>query len=162
MKLLARLVYLAAACALLITTFAIIGPHAVRAAVATLVQDRDQEGRNIYQATLNCSDVTNPCQIVFPAVPAGQRLIIKHVSVLCTMPVASSVDVAELRGGTVFQFLPLTPVPANFGGEFQYTSNEQVLAAYNAGDVPNVDVFAPIGGSFTVLASISGYTVTIP
>jgi len=38
MKPLTKLGYLAAACALLVTTFAMIGPRAVRAAVATLVE----------------------------------------------------------------------------------------------------------------------------
>jgi hypothetical protein len=38
MKPLAKLGYLAAACALVVATFTIIGPRAVRAAVATLVQ----------------------------------------------------------------------------------------------------------------------------
>jgi hypothetical protein len=46
MKPIAKLGYLAAACALLVTTFAIIGPRVVRAAVATLIRDQDNAARH--------------------------------------------------------------------------------------------------------------------
>jgi hypothetical protein len=130
--------------------------------VLTLTQDRDSRARNFYQAVLACQNVTNPCQIVFPAVPAGKRLIIEHVSTLSTMPAAGTLADVELRGAAVFQFLPVVAAPGNFGGQFQYTTNDVVLAAYEAGQQPNVDAFAATASPFTVLASISGYMIDLP
>ena len=130
---------------------------------AALVQDRDNIGRNFYQALGNCSNVTDPCVISYPAVPAGNRLIVQHVSVVMQMPPGVAPDLAELRGANVFQFLIPVAVPNNFTGENEYAANQPVLASYDAGQVPSVDVFAPTGSStFTAVASISGYMIQSP
>jgi hypothetical protein len=131
---------------------------------ATLVQDRDSRARNLYQAVNNCFNVTSPCQITFAAVPAGKRLIIEQVSAIVTLPTVAgdALDAVELRGASVFQFLPLVPAPGNFGGQVQYVTNQTVLAAYDAGQVPEVDTFVASGSTFTTLASISGYMIDIP
>lgn len=137
-------------------------PAMAQAVRAAIVQDRDQRGRNLYQSTLNCQNATNPCVIAFPAVPAGKRLIVEHVTALAVMPAANTLADVELRGGSIFQFLPLTANLANFAGQFEYTTNQPVLAAYNAGEIPNVDAFSTSGAQFTVLATISGYMIDIP
>jgi hypothetical protein len=159
-----KLGYFAAACALVVGTVSIVGPRAVKAAVYAMVQDRDQRGRNIYQNTVSCFAATDPCVLQLPAVPAGQRLIVEHVSAIVTMQSGDAPDATELRGGNqnVYQFLPLTPVPGNFGGQSQFVTNQAVLASYNAGEVPEVDTFAPTGHTFTVLADVSGYMISIP
>jgi hypothetical protein len=66
-------------------------PRAARAIAAPLVQvtntaanpvpnkDVDQQGRNLYQATLSCT-TASVCTMSFPSVPMGQRLIVQHVS----------------------------------------------------------------------------------
>jgi hypothetical protein len=124
--------------------------------------DRDAIGRNLYQSVNNCNNVTNSCVISFPAVPAGKRLVITHVSALAVMPSASSLVVIELRGANVFQFLPAVPSQGNFSGEFDFIANQEVLAAYDAGQSPNVDAFAAVASPFTVEASISGYMIDVP
>jgi hypothetical protein len=131
---------------------------------AAIVQDRDSKARNIYQAVNNCYNVTNPCQVAFAAVPAGKRLIIEQVSAIVTLPTAagSSLVGVELRGASVFQLLPVVAAPGNFGGQVQYSTNQTVLAAYDAGQVPEVDTFVASGSTFTVVASISGYMIDIP
>jgi hypothetical protein len=131
---------------------------------AAIVQDRDAKARNIYQSVQNCFNVTNPCQVTFAAVPAGKRLIVEQVSALVTLPTAAAGTIAdiELRGASVFQFLPIVAAPGNFGGQVQYTTNQTVLAAYDAGQVPQVDTFVASGATFTVVASISGYMIDIP
>ena len=134
---------------------------------AAIVQDRDSKARNLYQAVDSCFNVANPCVIAFPAVPAGKRLIIEQVSALATLPTAAAgtIDMIELRGANgsnVFQFLPVVPSIGNFGGQVQYATNQTVLAAYDAGQVPQVDAFVASGATFTVLASISGYMIDIP
>jgi hypothetical protein len=93
MKVLQKLGFLAAACALLVATFSIIGPRAVRAAVATLVQvvnttanpvitsRMDDPGRIPYQSIANpeCTAAAVSCIFSFSAVPAGHRLVVQHV-----------------------------------------------------------------------------------
>ena len=131
---------------------------------AAIVQDRDSKARNIYQSVQNCVNVTNPCQVTFAAVPAGKRLIVEQVSALVTLPTvaAGTISDIELRGASVFQFLPIVAAPGNFGGQVQYTTNQTVLAAYDAGQVPLVDTFVASGATFSVVASISGYMIDIP
>jgi hypothetical protein len=131
---------------------------------AAIVQDRDSKARNIYQALNSCSNASNPCQITFAAVPAGKRLIIEQVSALVTLPTAAGSSLAdvELRGGNVFQFLPLVAAPGNFGGQVQFTTNQTVLASYDAGQVPEVDTFVASASTFSVVASISGYMIDLP
>jgi hypothetical protein len=162
-----RLLTLAGALALL----AVLGSYYAKPLLAqvraALVQDRDSPARNVYQVLNSCFNVTNPCVIAFSAVPAGKRLIIQQVSVLVTLPSTSAGDIAdvELRGSggsTVFQFLPVVASIGNFGGQAQYTSNQTVLASYDAGQVPNVDVFVASNDGFSVVASISGFMIDIP
>lgn len=134
---------------------------------AAITQDRDSKARNFYQEVQGCYNVTNPCVIAFATVPAGKRLIIEHVSALATLPTAAAGTLAdvELRGSNgsgVFQFLPIVAAPGNFGGEVQYTVNQPVLAAYEAGETPNVDAFVGSVGTFSTLASISGYMIDLP
>jgi len=132
---------------------------------AAIVQDRDSKARNIYQEVESCFIATNPCVIPFAPVPAGKRLIIEQVSALVTLPAAGTLADIELRGSGgsgVFQFLPVIASIGNFGGQFQYTTNQTVLASYDAGQVPNVDAFVASNSPFTMLASLSGYMIDIP
>ena len=65
---------------------------------ATIVQDRDQEGRNIYQYYSNCTGSQGTCTITFPTVPTGEQLIVKHVSLISQSPAATTLNVIQLRG----------------------------------------------------------------
>jgi hypothetical protein len=128
------------------------------------VQDRDSQARNFYQNVVSNSCTGTPCVVAFPAVPAGKRLIVQQVSAVVAFNSAGAgapVQI-ELRGANVFQFLPITPAPANFPGETQYLAHAGVLAAYDSGQNPDVDVFVPNNSSYTALASISGYMIDIP
>ena len=159
-----RLWTLAATLALLAVLGKFYAKPLIAQVKAAIVQDRDSKARNIYQALNNCSNVSNPCQINFAAVPAGKRLIIEQVSAIVTLPPVAGNSLAgvELRGGNVFQFLPLVAAPGNFGGQVQYSTNQTVLASYDAGQVPQVDAFVASTSTFSVLASISGYMIDIP
>jgi len=99
MKPIVRLGYLAAACALLVTTFAIIGPRTVHAIVATLVQvvntsanpaiTQDISGQASQIVTLFINDNGNSFLInaagvvsnVQYSVPVGQVLVITSIDV---------------------------------------------------------------------------------
>lgn len=88
MKPLAKLGYLAAACAVLVTTFAMIGPRAVQATVAALVRDVDNRDRATIES-LSCNVINPPMHLGFfqcsPSftVPAGQRFVIDEVDGSC-------------------------------------------------------------------------------
>lgn len=129
---------------------------------AALVQDRDQRGRNFYQEVQNCQNAVSVCVISFAAVPAGKRLIIEHVSALARMTAADTIPDIELRGASVYQFLLPKATPGNFAGQFAYTTNEPVLASYDAGQTPQVDGFSTSSAPFLIVASISGYLIDIP
>lgn len=79
MKAIAKLGYLAAACALLVTTLAIVGPRAVHAVVATLVRDTDNAARHPWTGA--CSPTAAgqliSCTI---AVPSGEEVVIQQVN----------------------------------------------------------------------------------
>lgn len=107
MKPLAKLGYLAAACALLVATFSIIGPRAVRAAVATLVQvantteqpvpnlDMNTPGEESFQAFLCTNNAGNgvcptngpTASYIVPGETADgrrvRRLVITYASAYC-------------------------------------------------------------------------------
>jgi hypothetical protein len=129
---------------------------------AALTQDRDQRGRNIYQSQGVCFQVKNPCQITFPAVPVGQRLIIEHASTINIMQSATALNGVQLRNGFVYQFLLPTAAPGNYPGEFYFVSNDNVLLSYDAGQIPLAVVFATTSATFTSEVAISGYMITIP
>ncbi len=159
-----RLLMLAGALALLavIGKFYAVPLYAqVRAAIT---QDRDAPARNPFQDHLWNHTGTSPCQVIFGNVPAGKRLVIQQVSVLATYDLGGASGPAdiELRGAGVFQFLPITPAPNNYGAETQFTAHAGVLAYYEAGQAPEVDVFTPNSNPLQVLASISGYTIDVP
>ncbi len=131
---------------------------------AAIVQDRDSQARNPYQEHLWNHTCTSPCQVMFGNVQTGKRLVVQQVSVLATYGVADAKGPAdiELRGGNVFQFLPIIAAPNNYGTETQFIAHAGVVAYYEAGQAPEVDVFTPNSNSLQVLASISGYTIDVP
>ena len=81
MKPLAKLGYLAAACALLVTTFAIIGPRAVRAVAAALIRDTDNPARHPWAASCEPSIGTHSnslsCNIT---APSEEEVVIQNES----------------------------------------------------------------------------------
>lgn len=152
--------------ALFLATLALSSIPAVQAqARPAITQDRDQEGRNFYTQTSSCNTVTfGYCQITFPTVPAGQRLIITHISALALMPAANTITSSDLRtlNGSIQGFY----APSSFvnlgSGTYNYTYNETTLAKFDTGEAPQFIVFVNSGANFQLVAVISGYTVSVP
>jgi hypothetical protein len=131
---------------------------------AALVQGRDDPARNFYQVTGNCGSPTfQYCAIDFPAVPAGKRLIVTHLSMLNQMPAAGTISSIDLRisGGAILAFLPSTLNPGT-AFAFNYSVNESVLAKFDTGDAPQLITFSTSAAGFTTIAVISGYMIDIP
>ena len=125
-------------------------------------KDVDQRGRSAYQYYSNCTSQSGTCTITFPAVPAGQRLIVEHVSAIVETPTATMLNVVQLRGDGIYQFLPYVGVTSNYSNQYSYIINDGVLASYDAGQAPAIDAFATSGAAFTTLATISGYMISYP
>ena len=146
----------------------VLGATMITSAMAqrpAITQDRDQAGRNFYYQQIPCGGVTTGyCQITFPTVPAGQRLIITYVSVLNQMPVANTIESIDLRilGSSIVAFLNCQMNPGTGGGTVNYTTNEPVFAKFDAGEAPQLVTFTSSSANFTSLAIISGYMITIP
>ena len=129
-----------------------------------IIQDRDQAGRNFYSSTSSCNTVTfNFCQITFPAVPAGKRLIVTHVSALNVMLAANTITSMDLRavGGVIRGFFNVQVAPGT-GSSFNYTTNEATLAKFDAGESAQLITFSNSSASFTLVGIISGYLIDIP
>jgi hypothetical protein len=149
---------------------AILGVLAAPSATAqtrpALVQDRDQAGRNFYSFLGFCGNVTTgTCSIDLPAVPAGMRLIITHISAQVVATSSTSVTGADLRikGTATFAAFPnLRQTPNPSFGATAYVANEPVFAKFDAGEIPQFNLFAPTDFSFAVQAVVSGYMLAIP
>ena len=132
---------------------------------AALVQNRDELARNFYSSQLACTTNTSGfCVIDYPAVPAGKRLIIQHVSSIQTMPAQNTITSIDLRvkGGAIGAFMSPVPAPADSAGAAYYSSNENVLVGFDAGQQPEFIVFTTSSANFTTVATISGYMIDIP
>jgi hypothetical protein len=128
---------------------------------AALVQNRDEPARNFYSVESFCQTPTfNYCEVDFPAVPAGKRLIIQHVSALNSMPAANTIGDSDLRikgSGSIKAFLPVVAPPTGSN----YITNAAVLASFEAGEQPSYLVFSS-SPTFTTVAVLSGYMIDIP
>jgi hypothetical protein len=132
---------------------------------AALVQDRDNVARNFYQMQLSCTVNTfGYCSIDYPAVPAGKRLIITHVSSIESMPAQNTITSIDLRtkGSVIGAFMQALGEPANTVGGSEYTTNDNVLVGFDAGQQPEFIVFTNSAANFTTVANISGYMIDIP
>jgi len=132
---------------------------------AALVQNRDEVGRNFYFVNASCSTVTfGYCQLDFPAVPAGKRLIVKQVSALQAMGALNSIQSIDLRtkNHQIGAFLTPKAMPANNSTLAYYAENESVLVNFDAGDQPEFIVFTNSSANFTSVVTLTGYMIDIP
>jgi hypothetical protein len=120
MQPLARFGYTAATCALLVTTFAIIGPRAVHAVAATLVRDADNPARHTFVAV--CGFVSTPGSIVQCnyQVPAGEEVVIQTAWVNVIASAANTSILSTVQSVSK----GATPVESSVGGNNGMTPNE--------------------------------------
>jgi hypothetical protein len=169
MKPIAKLGWLAAACALLIITFSIIGPRAVRAAVATLVQVA-----NTASSPVPTVATDNPALQPFAAsaengglynlnfaVPAGKTLVIETLSLSCSGSTAITGQTPDVRvfvqtGGASMQY---TFAPTlNFANE-QLIVTQPLRAYADAGSSVGIGSGSAVPLGWTCYAVLSGHLV---
>ena len=184
MKPFVRLGYLAAFCALLVTTFAIIGPRTAHALVAALVQvvntpanpvpnaDVNAPGEEAFQTRLcgasgtfySCSTV--PSEFVVPASTSDgasvKRLVLTTVTGVCDQNPSTNVMsslITVVAGGTGLNyFSPLQPSPTDPGYEFFIMGPAPLYA--DSGSTISVAAVVSGGGSASCVYYLAGYYVT--
>jgi hypothetical protein len=124
------------------------------------VRNVDEKGRVPYMqgAFQTCSAGNTFCDMSFPAVPAGMRLVVEHVSANIGVTAGSSIKgTFLLANGMVFSLPGRAMATPTLVGV-----NEQVLAYYEAGQVPVYRVvFSAASASGTATSVISGYLVNL-
>jgi hypothetical protein len=125
---------------------------------AALVKNLDEPARNPYMQTafVSCSSPTTLCDILFPAPPAGRRLVVQHLSANIGAPNGINVSLLLAPGNVQFA-LPahVDQAPANL------SVNEPVLAYFEPGQIPLYRIAIPVGSSVAASAVISGYLVDL-
>ncbi len=167
---LAKVAFLARACALLVTTFSVIGPRTVQAeSKTTLVRDEDNPARHPFQAACFASS-EQYCTVA--TVPEGQRLLIQGGTVHAIInPGPGSAVWASIstiaNGSPVFHNVGMQDLGPTVGA-FETPHAYIAIVPFTLYADPGTEVRVFVRRGFVALesislsASISGYTVSLP
>jgi hypothetical protein len=161
-----RLVTMAGALAIL----ALLGkfyatPVMAQALRAVLVKNLDEKGRSPYMQFQgrSCPGGGNAvCDIVFPPVPAGKRLVVERVNGSVIFA-SSGVRIASLlTPQNVIFFFPVRPTDLKVTSDPIVLVNESTLAYFESGEFPTFHLIFNDGSDVPVISStISGYLVDL-
>jgi hypothetical protein len=110
----------------------------------TIVQNRDEPGRNRYQAHATISapcSFQNGCVATFATIPAGEHVVVQYVS--CFITIGDGI----------------TPLVVSLAGQVSNPNNRAYLPSLQQGSVSNVQSF--VVSSPLVYYFVSGDTPTI-
>jgi hypothetical protein len=170
MKLVYKSVFFLAAGIVLLAVVSAITPNTVRAAIATLVQNVDEPGRNPFQATVpifpgasGCSNII--CNItVLSSVPTGQRLVITNLTGAIAV-FSGNVLRATLSNGSGAKIVNLPFSIVSTGGLITSTMfSVPMQMVFEAGDPVQLDIIGTGGASFlstTFNMLISGFYIKL-
>lgn len=181
MKPLTKLGYLAAACALLVTTFAMIGPRAVRAAVATLVEvsnttanpipnkNVDEPARHAWSAQCEISSSTSAFGSCVIATPFNEEVVVQQESYRAQSDPANTYMLLTSSGFTAgVDFIVYAQAGDNglsqpAGSQYRNTVSATMYLDPNTLLLCEAQTKAPNPkGNFTSTCYYSGYYVTLP
>jgi len=128
-----RLIQLAGALALLAVLGKFYAVPAIAQIKAALVKNVDEKGRSPYQQSgfVQCTASSGFCDLVFPPVPAGKRLVAEHISANVFAPNGVNAMFLVVGGNTSFDLPTHTASLSSL-----YSMNEVVLGFYEAGQTP--------------------------
>ncbi len=153
----------------------LVAPFGLSAHADTIVQNRDEPGRNRYvaHATISPTCGTNGCPAAFPAIPANENVVVQYVS--CWILTQSIFTPSPIIPYLVFldghasNGLARAYVPAvNQGTLGTFTSSfvvsAQVVFYFTDGDKPMVNVLfnGNIGSTSPGDCTLTGYHVQLP
>jgi hypothetical protein len=162
MKPFAKLGYLAATCALLVTTFALIGPRAVQAAVTALIRDQDNAARHSW--FLTCGAPALSCTMT---VPLGVEYVIQTADIFGnisgTPNTADFVVVTQTAGQTMYQDNLIAPA-ATGPGTTDYVATSSHIMYADPGTQITCQLTSMDGAATTktLTCDLTGYYVTLP
>ena len=146
-------------------------------AKAVLVQSADEPGRVPYQQSLRIRNDSVNCPLpprlanfycvaTFPAVPAGMRLVVTHVSADYARSVPAEVALVRLGMNANLEFTLDLPAPVQlpnnrFG---RYLVSSPVMFFVDAGDSPSVFLMAVSSDKVDpeIHVALIGYLVALP
>ena len=148
---------------LAVAAIAALACCAASAQKAALVQEASGPGITPYQS----NQLYNPapgicpnqfyCQIAFPAVPAGKRLVVTMASATYSMN-AGAVEAIVSIGNSLFSTMDL-PAPVNVGFN-RYVASSPITYYFEQGETPYIFITgSSVITSNTGHASIVGYLV---
>jgi len=158
-----RLITMAGALALLVVVGKFYATPALAQVVrAALVKNVDEKGRSPYmqfQPRVCSRNSTKSCDVVFPPVPAGKRLVLEHLNAGINFATSG----VRFAGVLIAQDSGLSVFPTRPSGDPNLTIvNEPTLLYFEAGQTPtfrigvNNDADVPV-----VTATLSGYLVDL-
>jgi len=127
-----------------------------------------QESRTFNWAT-NCNFAGNQaCEITFSRVPAGKRLIVENISGELVVSAAAG-SVGSVRTVRLFRDNSISPswhvstvLQSNFLGASTHAVNSQVLAHFEAGQIPKVFINTDsVNAGFNNELTLSGHFVQV-
>ncbi len=132
-----------------------------RAIRAVLVRNVDEKGRDPYMQFQGVScpgRSTLICQVIFPPVPQGKRLVLEHVNSSLTFGAGGIQRTALITPGESIMVLPARP-----GSDPNLTIvNEPILAYYESGQSPIFQVVTRDGtDGALVTTALAGYFVSL-
>jgi hypothetical protein len=156
MKKRATILLMAAACALLLTLTATVAPKAVKAAVATLVQNVDQPARHVFSGQCEAAPGGDSCTF---QVPAGVEYVIQNLTYQASAGGSGAIALSTKAGGNIMvRGYPVVPATA---GYCNYWTTP--VTAY-ADQSTTITIFFPNHSTSPCVnfAIIEGYHVTNP
>jgi hypothetical protein len=139
-------------------------PRLMAAIKAALVQNIDEPGRNPYQETVTlidgCPGAPAQCLLDFAAVPAGKRLVVKSISTFVSFSSGTQEQFVELYSVQSRQINQIFAV--QFNGPNTYSVHENILAFYEVGSQPRVEVNTSTSTSGATIATLTGYFINLP
>ena len=151
---------------LALAALGVLACTAANAQKAALVQEVVGPGRTPYQSNqlYNPSASICPnqfyCQIAFPAVPAGKRLVVTHASATYSLNSGATEAIVEIGNG-LFSTMDL-PGAVNVGNN-RYVASSPITYYFEAGETPYIFITgSSVITSNTGHASLIGYLVPTP
>jgi len=140
-------------------------PALAQTSRATVVKNVDEKGRSPYmqfqgRACLGGGNII--CDITFPPVPAGKRLVVERVSASVIFA-PGGVRLASLLAPSNAQFFfPVQPTDTKVTADPVFVVNDSTLAYFEAGQSPVFHWIFNNGADVPVVSStLSGYLIDL-
>ncbi|HEY2381334.1 MAG TPA: hypothetical protein VGK48_09155 [Terriglobia bacterium] len=164
-----KVIFFAAVSVVSLAVISTVGSKTVRAAVATLIQNIDEPGRNPYHQAIifgqdsgSCTPFV--CTVNFPAVPAGKRLVVTYASAYYSLASGGAEQNVSIgANGNFFSDFQYLAAPSNLGFN-RVIVGGPITYYVDAGNMPSLFLGGNqvSTGSLSAEATIAGYLISAP